>query len=215
MSSHPATRQDEWALSKIPGPSTFVELGAYDGLTHSNTLLLEQNGWTGILVEGHKEFADKCRENRPGTLVKNEMIGDGSGGRFMVGGEWSGLIETMPENFLRAHEGRKNPSYVTYTKPLRWAIGRGPWGFLSVDTEGGEFEILEDWFDDGGKAYGICVEFRYDMLLLAQLEELMKYNSMTLDEVRGFDACFLTERRHETPDPVTAACRPWVCRHSD
>jgi len=41
----------------------FVEVGAYDGLLHSNTVGLARRGWHGVLVEPHPISAKKCREN--------------------------------------------------------------------------------------------------------------------------------------------------------
>lgn len=42
--------QDDWVISKYRS-GFFVEVGAYDGVTNSNTLKLEQAGWKGICVE--------------------------------------------------------------------------------------------------------------------------------------------------------------------
>ena len=34
-----------------PNPGYFIEIGGFDGVTLSNTYLLEQQGWSGLLVE--------------------------------------------------------------------------------------------------------------------------------------------------------------------
>ena len=46
-------RQDIWALWECgTKPATFVEIGAGDGIHHSNTYLLESRfGWTGAVAE--------------------------------------------------------------------------------------------------------------------------------------------------------------------
>lgn len=50
----------------------FIEAGANDGATYSNTLLLERTrNWRGLLVEPIPELAAKCRQNRPACLVEN------------------------------------------------------------------------------------------------------------------------------------------------
>ena len=50
---------------------TFVEAGANDGFTQSNTYYLERYlGWRGLLVEPIPELAAKCRERRPGSIVE-------------------------------------------------------------------------------------------------------------------------------------------------
>lgn len=50
----------------------FVEAGANDGVSQSNTLYFEQYlGWSGLLVEPVPSLAEQCRRNRPGCRVAN------------------------------------------------------------------------------------------------------------------------------------------------
>lgn len=68
--SHAAAMEDLFALICLgDGPGTYLEVGAYDGLWHSNTALLEQLGWSGVLIEPIPSRAEECRRNRPGSLV--------------------------------------------------------------------------------------------------------------------------------------------------
>jgi FkbM family methyltransferase len=56
-------------------PGFFIEAGAHDGLTQSNTALLEfSHGWTGLLVEPIPELAARCRQNRPGSIVEQAAL---------------------------------------------------------------------------------------------------------------------------------------------
>lgn len=49
---------------------TFVEAGAHDGVTYSNTYWLERfQDWTGVLVEPVAEAAQRARSARPGSQV--------------------------------------------------------------------------------------------------------------------------------------------------
>jgi FkbM family methyltransferase len=49
---------------------TFVEAGAHDGFTQSNTYYLERHrGWSGVLVEAVPELAARCRRRRPHSTV--------------------------------------------------------------------------------------------------------------------------------------------------
>lgn len=53
-------------------PGLFVEAGANDGWTHSNTYYLERwKGWRGVLIEAIPEFAQACRQERPRSQVFN------------------------------------------------------------------------------------------------------------------------------------------------
>lgn len=50
---------------------TFVELGAYDGITQNNTLHFEEKGWRGILIEPVPAAYAACVRNRPLARVFN------------------------------------------------------------------------------------------------------------------------------------------------
>ena len=49
----------------------YVEVGAGDGITGSPTLLLENYGWQGILIESNIERCAHCKINRPKAAVLN------------------------------------------------------------------------------------------------------------------------------------------------
>jgi FkbM family methyltransferase len=56
-------------------PGFFIEAGAHDGLTQSNTALLEFSfGWHGLLVEPIPELAERCRANRPASRVEQAAL---------------------------------------------------------------------------------------------------------------------------------------------
>lgn len=53
----------------------FIEVGANDGISQSNTLLFEQKyGWTGLLIEAIPELSEKCAVNRPNCIVENYAL---------------------------------------------------------------------------------------------------------------------------------------------
>ena len=76
MRSFALDRIDEQVLAHLPGGrGVFVEAGAHDGLTQSNTALLELSlGWTGLLVEPIPELAARCRVNRPASAVEQAAL---------------------------------------------------------------------------------------------------------------------------------------------
>lgn len=49
----------------------YVEAGANNGIWQSNTKILEEGGWTGLLVEPNKVLCEQCRHNRPNSIVEN------------------------------------------------------------------------------------------------------------------------------------------------
>ncbi len=50
----------------------FVEVGANDGISQSNTLYFEKyRGWKGLLIEAIPSLAKMCRQNRARCIVEN------------------------------------------------------------------------------------------------------------------------------------------------
>jgi FkbM family methyltransferase len=198
--SHPATRQDEWVLSKSSRPGTFIEIGAHDGKHYSNTLALEEAGWTGILIEPQPDLYVECCKNRPDAVCLDWCIGTGKMESLILGGSYGGIARYMPQEWWNEHRNRGNRVVEVQTRTMtdlakvfdyEFPAADRP-DYLSIDVEGAEFMLLEEylkapsWLD----ARLISVEFRYDTLLLAQMEELLQYR-YRLDEVRGFDALFV------------------------
>jgi FkbM family methyltransferase len=57
--------EDSWIVSNLrPRRGVFVEVGAYDGISFSNTLYFEQHGWTGLCIEPDPTSASLCTLNR-------------------------------------------------------------------------------------------------------------------------------------------------------
>lgn len=53
----------------------FIEAGANDGITQSNTYLLERDyNWTGLLVEPNQHKANECKSNRKNSIVENYAL---------------------------------------------------------------------------------------------------------------------------------------------
>jgi FkbM family methyltransferase len=96
-------------ISFIESPGFFVEIGAYDGITHSNTHHLVQNGWKGLYVEPIKEYYNACVEthkDKEGVSIYNYLISDYDGiGRIFKAGEGSSAdedtIDFMIKNDMR------------------------------------------------------------------------------------------------------------------
>jgi FkbM family methyltransferase len=56
----------------LPDAGTFLEAGANDGYTWSNTYYLERfRGWRGVLIEGIPTLSDECRRLRSRSIVCN------------------------------------------------------------------------------------------------------------------------------------------------
>lgn len=205
--SHPATKQDIWVANRLEGKHDgfFVEVGADDGLRYSNTLLLERHfGWTGLLIEPNPANFLKVQANRPNCKFSHDVIDkDASYRLFIDGGPYSGLMEYMPYDWQREHKKRNNTASMTTTRPLASVLIEHNCpsyiDYLSLDVEGAELPILKGFIEQHQSRHTIgimSVEFRYDMLLLAELEDVLE--DYHLEHVEGFDAFFV----HRSLKPV-------------
>ncbi|HBJ35926.1 MAG TPA: hypothetical protein DDZ51_14495 [Planctomycetaceae bacterium] len=134
-------------------PGFFVEAGAYDGITFSNTYLLEALGWKGLLVEPHPGLAQSCRIQRPDCEVLQKALGpkDARGtieftcADGATGGSPLSFTEASQEHIDRCvNEGysfrRIQVEVESLDSILETRTQRVD--FLSLDIEGYELEAL-------------------------------------------------------------------------
>ena len=146
----------------------FVEFGSADGVALSNSFLLEKElGWSGILCEPSRSWHEDLKKNRSCTIEFRcvySRTGEQIGFSENYIGELSGITEFTGDD----HHGlinRTTDSYQVETISLLDLLieHNAPQhvDFLSVDTEGSEFEILNA-FDFSKYSFGaICVEHNY------------------------------------------------------
>lgn len=135
----------------------FVDVGAWDGVTFSNTLFFEkERGWTGIHIEPLKEQYETLTKNRPNTTNLNIAVSD-------FNGETDFLSIPGPTSMLSGIMSNYDPRHIqrialetsalqtqgtTVTVPVRrldsifreHAIQRVH--YLSIDAEGSEMNII-------------------------------------------------------------------------
>lgn len=127
----------------------FVEFGATNGIDLSNTWILEKKySWAGILAEPAKQWHHELRSNR-NCQIDTDCVYSSSGQEltFLECAELSTINACAKED---AHL-RQGISYPVKTVSLVDLLQRynSPQeiDYLSIDTEGSEFTILEsfDW----------------------------------------------------------------------
>jgi len=143
--------QDVFVIGLLKGKKNgyFVEFGAADGLFCSNTYMLENEfGWTGILAEPAKVWHQKLYENRrcnisekcvyessdqiiefseikyPGLSTITKFKNNDNHAADRVSGEGYNVKTISLNDLLMEYEA---PDYIDY---------------MSIDTEGSEYEII-------------------------------------------------------------------------
>ena len=129
---------------------TFIEFGATDGIKDSNTYSLEKKlNWTGVLVEPIKSFYSKLNENRDVKCLNN-VVYKSSGDKISFIEAKTKELSTIKgfENSDDHNRDINNSStYDIETISLKDIIDNHlqikEIDYLSIDTEGSEYEILK------------------------------------------------------------------------
>jgi FkbM family methyltransferase len=185
----------------------FVEFGSADGVALSNSFLLEKElGWSGILCEPSRSWHEDLKRNRSCTIEFRcvySRTGEQIGFSENYIGELSGITEFTGDD----HHGlinRTTDSYQVETISLLDLLveHNAPKhvDFLSVDTEGSEFEILNA-FDFAKYSFGaICVEHNYleNRPKVKQLLEANGYRQV-YPELSDFDDWFVLATNQNIP----------------
>jgi FkbM family methyltransferase len=151
---------DRRLASYLPsGQGIFVEAGANDGITESNTLALErEHGWTGLLIEPAPDLAAACRARRSNAAVAEVALVPPEHTEARIAFESGGLMSvvrgargSVPAERAWADMGivlQPNASAATLdviAHTLSTVIdeyGMTQIDFLSLDVEGYEAAVL-------------------------------------------------------------------------
>ncbi|RZI83773.1 MAG: FkbM family methyltransferase [Rubrivivax sp.] len=141
----------------------FVEFGAFDGQTHSNSWVMEKVlGWDGTLVEPDPKYAELARSKRAAAVI-NACVSSRTGDQVTFSvckadGELSGVTRHIDA----ARLGETVELSVS-TLSLDDLVAGQDVAVLSVDTEGSEYEILSG-FSFSNPPRVIIVEHNYSRL---------------------------------------------------
>lgn len=162
--------QDLLALlsAGVSKPGFFVEFGAADGVALSNSYLLEKEfGWSGILCEPSRSWHEDLKKNRS-CAVDTRCVYSRSNKQISFSENYIGELSGITEFTGSHHHGlidRTTDSYQVETISLLDLLTSHSAPkhieFMSVDTEGSEFEILNA-FDFSKHSFGaIAVEHNH------------------------------------------------------
>lgn len=163
--------QDKWVLEMTNNKTNgyFVEFGATDGISLSNTYVLEKSyGWDGILAEPAKVYTSDLTNNRNCHIDFSCVYSQSNLKINFMETEMGGLstIASMNPNDWAHNDRLNNATYYPVTtislEDLLLKYNAPKYiDYLSIDTEGSEFEILNSF--DFSKYYikYITVEHNY------------------------------------------------------
>jgi FkbM family methyltransferase len=169
-SSKAQLKQDIFVLSELDCKTGgyFVEFGATNGVDLSNTYLLETKfGWTGILAEPARVWHDALVANRK-CCISFDCVWSKSHEELEfneVGAADLSTIDVFSNGDEHAKIRKEGKKYNVYTVSLLDLLRKykapKEIDYLSIDTEGSEFEILNAFDFDAYKIKIITCEHNY------------------------------------------------------
>lgn len=193
------------AFANANSQKFFVEFGATDGVSLSNTWLLEKKlGWNGILAEPAKTWHNQLEANR-NCIIDTKCVSRSSGNKiaflevantntngamaelssikdFANSGDWASEIRLSNSKEYEVETISLNDLLDKHNAPNEIQ-------FLSLDTEGSELDILEGYDFKKRTIRSICVEHNYVETNRKAIHALLSKEGYTqvLERVSKFD----------------------------
>lgn len=146
---------DRKMLEHLPHTGVFLEVGANDGYSQSNTYFLERRrGWSGILIEPHPGLYRRCKRLRRRSACFNVACTDAAGGMIeLLDMDLMSVTPDVVPTDDRAARISVVPEAARISVPattLSAVIDETVFtriDFMSVDVEGAELALLSglDW----------------------------------------------------------------------
>lgn len=156
MIYHSQIEQDKYFIENVSNykrDGVFLDVGAHDGVTESNTYTLEKFlGWTGICIEANPLLIPACITNRPNSKVINATVWDKVTTLEIEQPEedtYNSMltrIANIPHNeHYFEEEFKKSNKSLVRTSTLGNLLGDSSihFDYVSIDIEGAELQALK------------------------------------------------------------------------
>jgi FkbM family methyltransferase len=170
--------QDKWIVETLLPDlhsGVFVDIGAHDGVSYSNTFYLEEKlGWTGIAVEPIPEVFEKLNSNRRCKKVNGCISSKSGKAKFQILSGRSEMLSGLVDEYDYRHlELIRNEEIMYSVKrqeikvecyKLSEIFAKHQFNhidYLSIDVEGAEYSILNSFDLERYNIQVISVENNY------------------------------------------------------
>ena len=176
-------------LSHIPN-GNFLDIGAHDGESLSNTRALALSGWSGTLVEPNPNLFLRLIErygHDPKITLINAAMSDKSGlTKFYYDKDGCQYSSSIAENIKKLFPANDySISYLVNSIPPK-DLNVENFDFVSIDAEGSDLAILRAFRGSLKKTQLICIEYSNADEIGTQkiLEELFVQNFSEIKRTR-------------------------------
>jgi FkbM family methyltransferase len=146
--------EDKWVHENIalPKKGVFVDVGAGDPVTFSNTYLFEKLGWKGLCVDADSRHIQNLKSKRSCHVVHGQV---GTVARDVIECKDPDYTGTMP--FFEGE--KKQVEHFTLGKLLR-VYNIKKIDLLSIDVEGTEIDVFESFNYEKHPVSTLIVEYK-------------------------------------------------------
>jgi len=148
----------------------FIDIGAYDGMTKSNTKLLEQRGMQGLLIEPQESLYADLASNRTNSIINSALVSDrnksinwtkkGTGQVFSL--SYSDNSSPYTGSIITVSEFLEKFNFLLHQRNL----------YISLDIEGMDLELLKELFRLELRPEIISIEHNHDHYIKKELHKL-------------------------------------------
>lgn len=137
----------------------FVEVGAFDPEVLSQSKRLEDNGWSGIMVEACEEHAIRCRKNRTSKVIQVACGSPAQHGTTMKLAKLGGISTIRRDRFENDRRyGEYEAVNVVTLDSILETEKPSAIDFISIDVEGAEMDVLAGFDIDRWKPPIVLIE---------------------------------------------------------
>jgi len=177
-------------FSNIESLNYFIDIGAYDGITKSNSWALERAGYKGFLVEANQTLVDQISEKRsskviPCAVVAKDMVGD-SFSILIPENARASSARIVSASFKSSSAAKKYDVKLMRTAELleqfRETFGKDALrnAYVSIDIEGLDLKIFSEILSLGGRPACISIEHNFDRTVMSEIELKARSNGYSI-----------------------------------
>jgi FkbM family methyltransferase len=196
---------DRWVFRGTERGS-FIDIGAHDGITYSNTWFFEkQRRWKGVCIEPNPGVFKRLAANRGCTVLDCAMAGARGTVEFQRIAGYSEMLSGIADRYSTEHKQRiveelqlhGGSSEIIAVKARTFGdiaeeAGLKDIAYVSIDTEGGEPEILKSI--DFAKFHIHAMTVEYNTENQSEIQAIMRAQDFELIKSIGSDFMFLNRR---------------------
>ena len=187
---------------------TFLEFGATDGLELSNSYMLEySDNWKGVLSEPSPQWHDLLKKNRAKTKIITKCIWSESKKKLDFFMSDVGALSTINEfiesdknsipgnTFERKKSGKViSVETISLNDVIKEYFKNVTPSYISIDTEGSEYEILKTFSLDVYRPKVFTIEHNFTNYQ-NKIDQLMKSQNYIriFRNLTAFDAWYVSE----------------------